>query len=53
VTPTRSAFGVLGVSADHVLEVVGPDAPGDIDVHEQWLAEAQRIGKELARAAAV
>lgn len=53
VTPTRSVFGLLGVSVDHVLEVVGPDAPGDIDVHEESLAEAQRIGMELVRAAAV
>jgi multimeric flavodoxin WrbA len=50
VTPTRSIYGVLGVSLDHVLEVVGPDAPRDIERYPDDLAKAAEIGRQLARA---
>jgi len=48
VTPVRSVFGVLGVSADHVLEVVGPDSPRDIERYTDELAQATAIGRELS-----
>lgn len=46
-TPTSSVFGVLGVSLDHRIEVVGVDAPTDIDSHPDSLAEARRVGAAL------
>jgi len=48
VTPTQSVFGVLGVSLDHVLEVVGPDAPGDVLSHTTELQATFEIGRALA-----
>lgn len=48
VTPTKSVFGVLGVSLDHVLEVVGPDGPRDIERYPEDLAAAVDIGRQLA-----
>jgi len=48
ITPTNSVFGVLGVSLDHVLEVVGPDAPRDIERYPDELAAAKGIGRQLA-----
>jgi multimeric flavodoxin WrbA len=51
VTPTQSVFGVLGVSLDHVLEVVGPDEPRDIERYPVELEKARLIGSELVRAA--
>ncbi len=45
VTPTSSVFAVLGFSLDEIIEVVGPDAPGD--------AERFTDGVERARAAGV
>ncbi len=50
VTPTNSVFGVLGVSLDHVLEVVGPDAPKDIERYPTELERAMSIGRELVNA---
>jgi len=52
VSPTRSVFAVLGVSLDHVLEVVGPDEPHDIERYAEELARARAIGRELVRGAA-
>jgi len=51
VTPTKSIFGVLGVSLDHVLELVGPDNPHDVERYPDELARARTIGAELVRAA--
>lgn len=47
VDPIRSVFAVLSVSDDLVLEVVGPDKPGDV-VHEvAALRQAKTAGQEL------
>ena len=50
ITPTKSVFGVLGVSLDHVLEVVGPDAPRDIERYPAELERAVAIGRDLGSA---
>ena len=47
VTPTRSVFAVLGVHADTILEVVGPDAPSDITRRPEDSLRAADIGREL------
>ncbi len=49
VTPIRSVFGVLGITSEHDLEVVGPDGPKDVESHPDALAEARRIGRSLAQ----
>lgn len=49
VTPTRSVFGVLGVSLDEVLEVVGPDAKGDVASDPGALARARSMGEWIVR----
>ncbi len=46
----KSAFAVLGVSADITFECVGPDAPGDIVAHPEALKRAEEIGSELVAA---
>jgi len=51
VTPIRSVFGVLGVTSDHVLEVVGPDAPKDIERYHDELEQATEMGRALAAGA--
>jgi len=50
-TPTQSVFGVLGVSLDHKLEVVGPDGPSDIMAYTSELDQAFEIGLALATSA--
>lgn len=52
ITPVKSAFAVLSVSADHVVEVVGPDEPGDIAGRLAELDEAAELGAALVREAA-
>jgi multimeric flavodoxin WrbA len=47
VTATRSVFAVLGVSAEEVLEVVGPDAASDIASRPEALTRARELGREL------
>ncbi len=51
LTPTRSVFAVLDVSVDGVVEVVGPDASGDVERHPDAIARAREAGIELTRAA--
>lgn len=51
VTATRSVFAVLSVSADEVLEVVGPDAASDITSRPEALERARAIGRELVERA--
>ena len=51
VTTTRSVFAVLGVSAEEVLEVVGPDAASDITGRPEALQRAREIGRELVERA--
>lgn len=53
ITSTRSVFAVLGVSADEILEVVGPDAASDITSRPEALARAREIGRELVEKACV
>ncbi|NTW28057.1 MAG: hypothetical protein HGA39_01655 [Coriobacteriia bacterium] len=50
IAPTKSVFAVLGVSVDHVLEVVGPDEPTDIAKRPEALSRAEEIGRELVLA---
>jgi multimeric flavodoxin WrbA len=47
LNPIKSVFAVLSVSADRVLEVVGPDKPGDIVGEPDALQRAENIGREL------
>lgn len=49
VTPTKSVFGVLGVSLDEVFEVIGPDKPGDVLNDTEALARARAAGAALSR----
>jgi len=49
--PVESAFAVISVRADAVLESVGPDAPGDVGNHPDVLARAEEIGRELVESA--
>lgn len=51
VTPLRSAFSVLEVCCEEVLEVVGPDAAGDVSRDLDALAKAREIGRLVALAA--
>ena len=51
VTPSKSVFAVLGVSATEVFEVVGPDSPSDMGRHPEALVRAEEIGRELVAAA--
>lgn len=52
VTTTASVYGVLGVSADHVLELVGPDKPGDVEAFTEELERVRGIGRALVEQAA-
>lgn len=47
VTPTRSVMNVLGVSLDEVIEVIGPDAAGDIASFADELARALTRGTRM------
>ena len=47
LNPIKSVFAVLSVSADLVLEVVGPDKPGDIVSEPDALRRAEEIGRQL------
>lgn len=47
VTPIRSVFAVLGVACEEVLEVVGPDRPGDVIADAGSLERARDIGAML------
>lgn len=49
LAPVKSAFAVLSVSADHVLEVVGPDEPGDITTRPESIEDARAMGENLVR----
>jgi len=53
VTAVRSVFAVLSVSADEVLEVVGPDKASDIATHSEALERARAIGRELVERACI
>ena len=47
LNPIKSVFAVLSVSADEVLEVVGPDKPGDILDVPDTLERAEAVGRGL------
>ena len=47
VNPIKSVFAVLSVHADHVVEVVGPDRPGDIITKPDTLSAAEETGRDL------
>jgi multimeric flavodoxin WrbA len=47
LAPVQSVFGVLSVAADHVIEVIGPDEPGDILGRPASLNEARAAGQSL------
>jgi multimeric flavodoxin WrbA len=51
VNPVKSVFAVLSVAVGRVIEVVGPDRPGDIDQRPEALAQAREAGVELVAAA--
>lgn len=51
IVPVKSAFAVLSVSAEHVLELIGPDEPEDITRHPEALDEARALGATLVREA--
>lgn len=50
LSPIASVFAVLSVAPDRVLEVVGPDKPGDIVSQPDALERAENIGRELVEA---
>ena len=52
VTPIRSVFAVLSVTApdERILQVLGPDRPGEIACEPEALARAARMGAELVEA---
>lgn len=49
VTPVKSAFAVISVRADRVLEIVGPDTPSDMGRHPDTLQAAEHIAAELVK----
>ena len=51
VSPLRSVFAVLSVSADSVIEVIGPDKRGDIVEEPERLARGREAGLELVASA--
>jgi multimeric flavodoxin WrbA len=51
LTPVTSAFAVINVDVAHVLEVVGPDAPSDIEGFADELLQATEIGRRLVESA--
>jgi multimeric flavodoxin WrbA len=50
-SPIRSVFAVLSVGVDDVIEVVGPDKPGDIVEVPEALKRAEDAGRALVAAA--
>jgi multimeric flavodoxin WrbA len=50
LNPIKSVFAVLSVRADHVVEIVGPDKPGDIVTEHEALARAEQTGRDLVEA---
>lgn len=50
IVPVKSVFAVLSVEAEHVIEVVGPDDPGDILADDAVLDESRALGAALVDA---
>jgi multimeric flavodoxin WrbA len=51
INPIKSVLAVLAVAPEHVLEVVGPDKPSDIECKPEALRRAEEIGRELVESA--
>ena len=47
VNPVKSVLNVLYVRSDRIVEVLGPDKPGDIACEPQALERAAQMGTEL------
>ena len=47
LNPIKSVFAVLSARADYVVEVVGPDRPGDIITKPDTLSAAEKTGRDL------
>ena len=50
LNPIKSVFAVLSVSVDYVVEVVGPDKPGDIVTEPDALQRAENTGRAIVEA---
>lgn len=50
VAPVKSVFAVLGVRITELLEVEGPDAPGDVSARPESLERAARAGRAIVAA---
>ncbi len=50
-TAVKSAFAAISVESDAVIEVTGPDAPGDIAIEADALAAARSLGRDLVERA--
>lgn len=51
VNAVKSVYAVLSVDASRLVEVVGPDKPGDIVQAPEALEQARKLGAELVAAA--
>jgi multimeric flavodoxin WrbA len=51
LNPIKSVFAVLSIGADHVVEAVGPDKPGDIVEVPDALDRAHQAGVALVESA--
>lgn len=52
VTTTRSVFAVLETELLELVDVEGPDNPGEIEAYSESVDEARRVGVRLVRKAA-
>lgn len=51
IAPVKSALAVAGVELSELMEVVGPDARGDVDGLTDSLGQAREIGRKLVQRA--
>ena len=49
LNPIKSVFAVLSVRLDEVVEIVGPDRPGDIVTEPTILSRAEKTGRDLVK----
>lgn len=47
VTTTRSVFAVLETELNELMDIEGPDLPGEISSHQGALADAEALGRRL------
>jgi len=50
VTSTRSVFAVLETELTSIMDIEGPDGPGEISARPEALQEAEEIGRRLVDA---